>query len=212
MHRQAIVSAAIISFSASLAEAQNTPDAQAWLIPQPATADSAPLRWRLSTETARRDGLVLDESDISNSDVSAIASQVDIYPFGDDFYLSAGTVAGLDPRRSAPAWTLSPDAPAWAQFPHTELYEDQGGNRLVELTRYLGAGITVRTIDSWSLTVEGGAYFQDRGQDRMMMFDPETGEEVPLLDDLDTVDREAVGEPQSRSVRSVGHLVLRRRF
>ena len=60
--------------------------------------------------------------------------------------------------------------------------------------------------------MEGGAYFQDRAQDQLVMFDPETGEHMRLLEDLDRVDAEAIGESQSRTVRPVGHLVLRRRF
>ena len=43
-------------------------------------------------------------------------------------------------------------------------------------------------------------------------FDPDTGEHMPLLEDLDRMDAEAIGESQSRTVRPVGHLVLRRRF
>jgi hypothetical protein len=46
----------------------------------------------------------------------------------------------------------------------------------------------------------------------MVLFDPDTGENLPLLEDLDRMDVEAVGETQGRSVRPVGHLVLRRRF
>ena len=102
--------------------------------------------------------------------------------------------------------------PAWAAFPHAELAEDLDDSQLDTLTRYFGAGVTVRTIDDWSLTVEGGAYFQDSSEDQLVLFDPETGERMRLLEDLDRVDADAIGESQSRSVRPVGHLVLRRRF
>ena len=63
-----------------------------------------------------------------------------------------------------------------------------------------------------SLTVEGGAYFQDRGRDRLQILDQDTGETMTLLDDLDNMDRQAVGETQARSFRPVAHLVIRRRF
>lgn len=97
-------------------------------------------------------------------------------------------------------------------LPHAELSEELTRSNLDALTRYFGAGITVRTINAWSITMEGGAYFQDSGEDQMILFDPETGEHMPLLEDLDRIDADAIGESQSRTVRPVGHLVLRRRF
>ncbi|WP_203292687.1 hypothetical protein [Maricaulis parjimensis] len=193
------------------AQAQTSVDSQAWLT-APASPDaSGSIRWRLSTETSTPAPVILSESHLQDREVSAIASQFDFYPFGEEFYLSAGTVSRND-RVQFPGSQINESQPAWAAFPHAELAEDLDRNSLETLTRYFGAGVTVRTIDDWSLTVEGGAYFQDTSQDQMVLFDPETGERMRLLEDLDRMDADAVGETQSRTVRPVGHLVLRRRF
>ncbi len=211
MRIQIIVSMGIIAMAAASAQAQTSIDSQAWLT-APASPDSTgAVRWRLNTETRSPAPVILSDSHLQDRDVTAIASQFDFYPFGEDFYLSAGTVSRNE-RGLFPAARSVDTSPAWASFPHAELAEDLDRNSLDTLTRYFGAGVTVRTMDDWSLTVEGGAYFQDTTDDQLVMFDPETGEHMRLLEDLDRVDADAIGESQSRSVRPVGHLVLRRRF
>lgn len=211
MRSYIVVSIGLMAACAAPALSQTSIDSQAWLTAPASEDGGASVRWRLTTETATPAPVVLPSGLNEDRDITTIASQFDFYPFGQDFYLSAGTVSGRE--RGLPSiWTAESTSDAVSAFPHAELTEDLDQNRLDSLTRYFGAGVTVRTIDDWSVTVEGGAYFQDRAQDQLVMFDPETGEHMRLLEDLDRVDAEAIGESQSRSVRPVGHLVLRRRF
>lgn len=211
MRRQIVVSIGFAAILCAPVAAQTAIDSEAWLT-APASADNpGALRWRVNTETSSGTPVVIGSGETAGDrEISAIASQIDFYPFGDEFYLSAGTVAPAD-RTRYPVWTRNSGQPADI-FPHAELADTANPSQIERLTRYFGAGVTVRTVDDWSLTVEGGAYFQDTGEDRMVLFDPETGERMPLLEDLDNIDVEAVGETQGRSVRPVGHLVLRRRF
>lgn len=211
MRKQIVVSIGLVATLCAPCLAQTTLDSEAWLT-APASADNpGAVRWRVTTESSAATPVVIGSGDAADDrEISAIASQIDFYPFGDEFYLSAGTVAPND-RGRYPVWARRQGQPADI-FPHMELAETAGPSQIEQLTRYFGAGVTVRTIDDWSLTVEGGAYFQDSGEDRMVLFDPETGEHMPLLEDLDNVSVDAVGETQGRSVRPVGHLVLRRRF
>ncbi|WP_417492800.1 hypothetical protein [Maricaulis sp.] len=204
--------AAIMSVLVSPAVcAQALQDAQSWTTRVGEPGESALLRWHFSSEEAAPAlGLIPGESNLE-TDVTALTGQVDFFPFGDEFYLSAGAVRPLFGRTS-PVWAQQPNNPAWAGFPHAELSEDLRESGLEKLTSYVGAGITVRNMDQWSLTVEGGAYFQDRGRDRLQILDQDTGETMTLLDDLDSIGSEAVGETQARSFRPVAHLVIRRRF
>lgn len=204
--------AAIMSIlGASAVSAQALQDAQSWTTRIGEPGDARVLRWHFSSEEATSAiGLVPNAPDLE-TDVTALAGQVDFFPFGDEFYLSAGAVRPLYGNPS-PVWNQQTGSPAWASFPHAELTEDLRETGLEKLTSYLGAGITVRNIDQWSLTVEGGAYFQDSGRDRLQILDQDTGETMTLLDDLDTMDRDAVGETSARSFRPVAHLVIRRRF
>jgi|GEM_PF-1674945 len=167
-------------------------------------------RIRLATESADTTGVLLREDDAEAQSVTALTGQLEFHPFGDEFFLSAGARKRFDENQ--PDWArLHPDE-RLAHLPGLELSDLDRDNRLESLVRYFGAGMTVRTMDDWSLRVEGGAYFQDTSETRLELLDPETGERVLLLDDLDRVDREAVGDSQARSVRPVGHLVIRRRF
>lgn len=204
--------AAIMSISASSAvSAQALQDSQSWTTRMGEPGQETLLRWHFSSEEATPVvGLIATESAIE-TELTALTGQVDFFPFGDEFYLSAGAVRPLY-GSAAPVWNQQAGAPAWASFPHAELSENLRETGLEKLTSYLGAGITVRNMDQWSLTVEGGAYFQDRGRDRLQILDQDTGETMTLLDDLDTMDRQAVGETQARSFRPVAHLVIRRRF
>jgi hypothetical protein len=211
MRKQLLVSIAFIAMSSPLSLAQTSADSQAWLNAPVGAEAGGTIRWRLTPETASPTPVILTESASDDREISAIASQIDFYPFGQDFFLSAGTVTPRDPARY-PMWNRQDGQPAWAAFPHAGLTEDTDRSRIDTLTRYFGAGVTVRSIENWSLTVEGGAYFQDNSEDQLVLFDPETGERMRLLEDLDDMSAEAVGETQSRSVRPVGHLVLRRRF
>lgn len=211
MRRQIVVSVGLMASICAPALAQHSVDSQAWLTERPGPDTSGAVRWRLSAETASNTPVITADRRDSDREITAIASQFDFYPFGEDFYLSAGTVSARDVSRY-PLWAHRDMLSATNAFPHAELVEDFEQDGLERLTRYFGAGVTVRTMDDWSLTVEGGAYFQDSSDDRMVMFDPDTGEKMPLLDDMDNVSSEAVGDTQARSVRPVGHLVLRRRF
>ncbi|WP_291844387.1 hypothetical protein [Maricaulis sp.] len=211
MRVQAIVTAALIAASTTQAHAQQTVEPAAWMAGISDSGDASAVRWRVNTTNGSSAPVLLDTNISDLSEITALSGQVDIHPFGDEFYLSAGTIAQRRDR-AIPAWMRGPEAPAWSAFPHAELSEELTRSNLDALTRYFGAGITVRTIDSWSITMEGGAYFQDSSEDQMILFDPETGERMQLLEDLDRVDADAIGENQSRTVRPVGHLVLRRRF
>jgi hypothetical protein len=191
--------------------AQALVDAQSWTTRIGENGDAAMLRWHFSSEEAAPAIGILPNAPLLETEITALAGQVDFFPFGDEFYLSAGAVRPLY-AAGTPAWNQVAGTPAWASFPHAELSEDLRQSNLEKLTSYLGAGITVRNIDQWSLTVEGGAYFQDRGRDRLQILDQDTGETMTLLDDLDTMDRQAVGETQARSFHPVAHLVIRRRF
>ncbi|WP_323761464.1 hypothetical protein [Maricaulis sp.] len=214
MRVQVLVTAALFASTAAQSHAQTVSDSSAWLegvTEIEHSSDAAWLRWRVNTSSAASVPILLTGERDDVSEISAVSGQVDIHPFGDEFFLSAGTIS---PRgdRAIPAWMRQPDSPASMAFPHAELSEELSRSNIDALTRYFGAGITVRTIDAWSVTMEGGAYFQDTSEDQMILFDPETGEHMPLLEDLDRMDAEAIGESQSRSVRPVAHLVLRRRF
>lgn len=211
MRSRLILAAGLCALASTSVCAQSLQDAQSWTGRTDAAEGAAQLRWRFSSEEAAPVvGLIPGES-ILETDVTALTGQVDFYPFGDEFYLSAGAVRPLD-GHGAPAWAQQTTSPAWASFPHAELSEDLRESGLEKLTSYLGAGITVRNMDQWSLTVEGGAYFQDQGRDRLQILDQDTGETMTLLDNLDDVNRAAVGETQARSFHPVAHLVIRRRF
>lgn len=211
MRVQVIVVAALCASASSIANAQDVNDSAAWAAGISEAGEASVLRWRINTSTTSSVPVLIGTDRADLSEISAVSGQIDVHPFGDEFYLSAGTIS---PRsdRAIPAWMRQADAPAWSAFPHAELSEELTRSNIDTLTRYFGAGITVRTMDAWSITMEGGAYFQDSSEDQMVLFDPDTGEHMPLLEDLDRMDAEAIGESQSRTVRPVGHLVLRRRF
>ncbi len=211
MRVQIVVVAALFAAATNHAKAQGIDDSAAWIAGITEAGEASVLRWRVSTSNATSAPVLIGNNHSDLSEISALAGQVDVHPFGDEFFLSAGTIS---PRgdRAIPAWMRQTNAPAWSAFPHAELSEELTRSNIDALTRYFGAGITVRTIDAWSITMEGGAYFQDSSEDQMILFDPETGEHMPLLEDLDRIDADAIGESQSRTVRPVGHLVLRRRF
>ncbi|SDM76221.1 hypothetical protein [Maricaulis salignorans] len=205
------LAAAVSILASGAVSAQALQDSQSWTTRIGETGDSGLLRWHFSSEEAAPAIGLLPSTPILETDITTLTGQVDFFPFGDEFYLSAGAVRPLY-GNAVPAWNQQAGSPAWAGFPHAELTEDLRETGLEKLTSYLGAGITVRNLDQWSLTVEGGAYFQDRGRDRLQILDQDTGETMTLLDDLDNMDREAVGETQARSFRPVAHLVIRRRF
>lgn len=217
--RKSVVLAAIVSVTTtSAASAMQSSDSELWAQhANTMSADSVPLdaegtfRWRVTSQFADATRSVIIDETTQDTEFSAIASQVDFYPFGDEFFLSAGAVRNLD-GAELPQWTQLDDSPAWAAFPHSQLTETTTTDRIDALTRYFGAGVTVRTIDAWSLTLEGGAYFRDRGEDRLEVAGFDSVESVQVLDDLDSVDRAAVGETNARSVKPVAHFVLRRRF
>ncbi|WP_412546219.1 hypothetical protein [Maricaulis sp. MIT060901] len=200
---------AILAFSASPALAQSS-DSLAWQTGLSIEENDETVRWRFSTEQIDLSGTTVFGDFSDSAEVSALTGEIEIHPFGDEFYLSAGARQSFD--TDAPDWAVSESEFDYDLIPLAQLSEIEGSNRLAELTRYFGAGVTVRTINAWDLTLEGGAYFGDSRADQMEIFDPETGETRVLLDDLDRVDREAVGDTHARSVRPVGHFVLRRRF
>ena len=210
--RSCVILATAVSMLGSAAvSAQSLQDAQSWTVRTGDSREGALVRWHFSSEETALTVGVLPGDSVLETDVTALTGQVDFFPFGDEFYLSAGAVRPLD-GVTTPAWAQQPTSPAYTSFPHAELSEDLRQSGLERLTSYLGAGITVRNMDQWSLTVEGGAYFQDRGRDRMQILDQDTGETFTLLEDLDTVSNDAVGANQTRSFHPVAHLVVRRRF
>lgn len=218
MRKCVLVAAIVFAATTSGAFAQQSSDSELWAqhayTTQAGSEDldsQGPVRWRISGQTTDLTRALIEGETDRDIDVSAIAGQVDFYPFGDEFFVSAGAVRSLDDAET-PRWAMTGENPAWASFPHTQLIEDLPADRIDALTRYFGAGVTVRTLDSWSLTLEGGAYFQDRSEDRMQVAGFESSESVQVLDDLDAVDRAAIGETNARSVKPVAHFVLRRRF
>jgi hypothetical protein len=175
-------------------------------------SDTTQVRWRLSAERSQDLSLLTPITDGSETfEITRIAGQVDFYPFGDEFFLSAGAVRPVDDDTGS-AWRHTASDPAWATFPHANLIDQSAQHELDELTRYFGAGITVRELNQWSLTLEGGAYFRDRAKDRLNVAGFDAIEGATLLDNLDRVERAAVGDTQARSIKPVGHLVFRRRF
>lgn len=223
MRYSVVLATAAALVMSTAGHALQSPDSQVWtehaLIqdasPEGSTfaiaAEDGPIRWRLSGDEADLSTSLLSDEDRETRDLAVIAGQVDFYPFGDEFFVSAGAVHDLDDG-DLPVWTQQGDDPAWAAFPHTELTEDLRTDRIDRLTRYLGAGVTVRNINQWNLTLEGGAYFRDRGADRLEVTGFDGAQSVQVLDDLDSVDRAAVGDSNARSVKPVAHFVLRRRF
>lgn len=200
---------AILAVSASPAMAQSS-DSLAWQTGLSIQENDENVRWRFATEQIDLSGNALTGDFGETAEISALTGEIEIHPFGDEFYLSAGARQSFE--TDAPDWALSESENQYDLIPLSQLSEIEGSNRLAEMTRYFGAGVTVRTINAWDLTLEGGAYFGDNRADQMQMFDPETGETQVLLDDLDQVDRAAIGDTHARSVRPVGHFVLRRRF
>jgi len=200
---------AILAVSASSAMAQSS-DSLAWQTGLSIEESDENVRWRFATEQVDLSGNTVFGDYSDRSEISALTGEIEIHPFGDEFYLSAGARQSFE--TDAPDWAVSEGEYQYDLIPLAQLSEIEGSNRLAELTRYFGAGVTVRTINAWDLTLEGGAYFGDNRADQMEIFDPETGETRVLLDDLDRIDREAVGDTHARSVRPVGHFVLRRRF
>lgn len=200
---------AILAVSASPAMAQSS-DSLAWQTGLSIQEYDENVRWRFATEQIDLSGNALTNDFGETAEISALTGEIEIHPFGDEFYLSAGARQSFE--TDAPDWALSESDYQYDLIPLSQLSEIEGSNRLAEMTRYFGAGVTVRTINAWDLTLEGGAYFGDNRADQMQMYDPETGETQVLLDDLDKVDREAIGDTHARSVRPVGHFVLRRRF
>ncbi len=174
-------------------------------------AGDGPLRWRLNGQDADLSNVLISGDTSESRDLSVIAGQIDFYPFGDEFFVSAGAVHELA-EGELPNWALAAEDPAWSAFPHTELTDDLRTDRLDRLTRYLGAGVTVRDINQWNLTLEGGAYFRDGGEDRLEVAGFDGGHTVQVRENLDAVDRAAVGDTNARTVKPVAHFVLRRRF
>jgi hypothetical protein len=186
-------------------------DSQQWVGDAEDEAVQPRLRWQFNTGSSDF-SVIFDEPTDQTTQIASISGQVDYYPFGDEFYLSAGAISAVDDSLDQ-RWSQIASDPAWAAFPHAQLTaQSVDANNIEDLTRYVGAGLVVRDLNNWSLTVEGGAYFRDKGEHRMTVTDLMSNNQVMLLDNLDTVDREAVGASQARSVRPVGHLVIRRRF
>lgn len=168
-------------------------------------------RIRFNAEHADTSGLVLADQNRDSLELSAVAGQVEFHPFRDEFYLAAGAVQSFD--NGQPEWARIAQHSPIDPLPTTALADvDTTGEQLEDLVRYFGAGIRVHSVNEWSLTVEGGAYFSDRNSDRLQMYDQTTGQMIVLQDNLDRVDRAAVGERHARSIKPVGHLVVRRRF
>ena len=206
---KSLVAIAFLAIVTAPAFAQSS-DSLAWQTGLNIEEADENVRWRFSTEQVDLSGNTLANEFSDTAAVSALTGEIEIHPFGDEFYLSAGARHSFETE--APDWALSEADSSYDLIPLAQLSEINGTNRIAELTRYLGAGVTVRTINAWDLTLEGGAYFGDNRADQMQMYDPETGETQVLLDDLDKVDRVAIGDTHARSVRPVGHFVLRRRF
>lgn len=181
-------------------------------IAAPIAASSVDETFRIliTTEHADQTGRLLNASPHESADLSAVAGQIEFHPFRDEFYLAAGALQTLD--NSQPEWARIAQESYITPLPTTHLTEADTTGELQELVRYLGAGIRVHSINDWSLTVEGGAYFSDSAEDRLQMFDPSTGRMIILQDDLDEMDPELVGARDTSSVKPVGHLVVRRRF
>jgi hypothetical protein len=210
--RNCFALAVIASVLTSMAgHTQQSQDSQQWVSVAEDEAVQPRLRWQFNTGTSDFT-FNLDEQSDDTTQIASISGQVDFYPFGDEFYLSAGAVSAVDVSLEQRWFQVASD-PAWAAFPHAQLTaQSENTSNIEDLTRYLGAGLVVRDLNNWSLTVEGGAYFRDKGEHRMTIRDLMSNNQVMLLDNLDTIDRDAVGASQARSVRPVGHLVIRRRF
>ncbi|WP_300531826.1 hypothetical protein [Maricaulis sp.] len=193
-----------------VAHATQSADSLAWQAAVEETDTPVNVRWRVNAEFADTTGVLLRENE-ADGELAAVSGQIEFHPFGDEFYLSAGAHQLLD-NGEAPDWTLLVDMETGERYATASLSEIDTTGRLEELTRYFGAGFTVRTLDEWTLTVEGGAYFQDNASTRMELLNHNTGESVLLLDDLDSMDRGLVRNADTRSVKPVGHLVIRRRF
>jgi len=184
---------------------------------QPLTPNPSTFRWHITHSTADRAGNSLGfESELSETfsssrDISSITGQLDYYPFGDEFYFTAGAIEifGSD---TALDWTRISDSPAWNGIPLSDLSDMEFSSDMDRLNRYLGAGIFLHGRQSWSLTLQGGAYFGDDHSDRVLISEPLINDDSMMLDDLDRIDSEAVGQRHARHVKPVGHLVFRRRF
>ncbi|MBR9826223.1 MAG: hypothetical protein GYB36_10545 [Alphaproteobacteria bacterium] len=164
----------------------------------------------LAAEHSDYSGVILADDFRDTTTLSAVAGQVEFHPFNDEFYLAAGALQTFDDGQ--PEWARISDSAYVTPLPSRTLADVDNTGELQELVRYFGAGIRVHSVNEWSLTVEGGAYFSDRAEDRLQMYDQTTDRMIMLQDDLDTIDRDAVGERHARSVKPVGHLVIRRRF
>lgn len=209
--RYSIVPAALALLAISpMAHATQSVDSLAWQAAAEESETATTLRWRVNAEYVDPTGILLRENDDAG-ELAAVSGQIEFHPFGDEFYLSAGAHQLLIDGET-PDWTLLVDMEPADRYATANLSEIDTTGRLEELTRYFGAGFTVRTLDDWSLTVEGGAYFQDTASTRMELLNHNTGERVLLLDDLDSVDSGLVRNADNRSVKPVGHLVIRRRF
>lgn len=193
-----------------VAHATQSIDSLAWQAAIEESDTPANLRWRVNAEFADPTGVLLREND-NEGELAAVSGQIEFHPFGDEFYLSAGAHQLLSDGE-APDWIALIDMEPAERYATANLSEIDTTGRLEELTRYFGAGFTVQTLDDWSLTVEGGAYFQDTAATRMELLNHNTGERVLLLEDLDSMDRDLVRNADTRSVKPVGHLVIRRRF
>lgn len=208
-HCLAPATLALLAISPVTHAAQSV-DSLAWQAAAEESETATNLRWRVNAEYIDPTGVLLREND-DEGELAAVTGQIEFHPFGDEFYLSAGAHQLLI-EGEAPDWTLLVDMEPADRYATAHLSEIDTTGRLEELTRYFGAGFTVRTLDDWSLTVEGGAYFQDTASTRMELLNDNTGERVLLLDDLDSMDSGLVRNTDTRSVKPVGHLVIRRRF
>ena len=193
MRVQVLVSTVLFAATTAQAHAWQSVDSTAWLAGISEAGEGSTVRWRINATNASSVPIPVNTPTSALTDITAVPGQVSLHPFGDEFYLSAGTIAQRRDR-AVPAWMRHSDASALAGFPHAELSEELRRSNLDALTRYFGAGITVRTMDAWSITMEGGAYFRDTSEDRLVLFDPDTGTQATLLDDMDDLAGDAVGE------------------
>jgi len=209
--RYCLVPAALALLAISpAAHALQSVDSLAWQAAAEEGENATNLRWRVNAEYVDPTGVLLRDND-GEGELAAVSGQIEFHPFGDEFYLSAGAHQLLIDGE-APDWTLLVDMEPADRYATANLSEIDTAGRLEELTQYFGAGFTVRTLDDWTLTVEGGAYFQDTAASRMELLNHNTGERVLLLDDLDSMDSGLVRNAETRSLKPVGHLVIRRRF
>jgi len=143
-------------------------------------------------------------------DLGAVGGQLDLYPFGGAFFVSAGAFSNLNELFTS-AQPASPVEIGDTVYAPAEIGRIEGVGGFNDIAAYVGLGGEWRMGRNWSVVAEGGAYFQgapeiDLQTSGILSNDP------AFIADLEAEARSYTDELDRLEAYPVLSLTLRRRF